>query len=69
MISGSKFKILCDYMVATVQRIVEISWKRSYGNCVQAPHGAIFLKNFALGKLLTIALIAGQVRDCGINFF
>lgn len=31
--------------------------------------GATFLKNFALGKLLTIALIAGQVRDYGINFF
>src|SRR5690606_13724935 len=69
MIFGSKFKILCDYTVVTVQRIVEISWKRSYGNCVQAPHGVIFLKNFALGKLLTIALIAGQVRDYGINFF
>ena len=50
MISGSKFKILCDYMVATVQRIVEISWKRSYGNCVHAPHGVIFLKNFVLGE-------------------
>ncbi|KMU99009.1 hypothetical protein ACS72_07200 [Acinetobacter sp. VT 511] len=69
MISGSKFKILCDYMVATVQRIVEISWKRSYGNCVQAPHGVIFLKNFVLGKLLIIVLIVGQARDCGINFF
>jgi len=69
MISGRKFKILCDYMVATVQRIVEISWKRSYGNCVQAPHGGIFPKNFVLGKLLTIALIVGQARDCGINFF
>ena len=69
MISGSKFKILCDYTVVTVQRIVEISWKRSYGNFVQAPHGVIFPKNFVLGKLLTIALIAGQVRDYGINFF
>jgi len=69
MISGSKFKILCDYMVVTVQKTVEISWKPSYGNYAQAPHGAIFLKNFALGKLLTIALIAGQVRDYGINFF
>ncbi len=56
-------------MVATVQRIVKISWKRSYGNCVQAPHGEIFPKNFVLGKLLTIALIVGQARDCGINFF
>jgi len=69
MIFGSKSKILCDYMVVTVQKTVEISWKPSYGNCAQAPHGAIFLKNFALGKLLTIALIAGQVRDYGINFF
>ena len=69
MISGSKFKILYDYTVVTVQKTVEISWKPSYGNCAQAPHGAIFLKNFALGKLLTIALIAGQVRDYGINFF
>lgn len=32
-------------------------------------HGGIFLKNFALGKLLTIASIAGQVWDYGINFF
>lgn len=60
MISGSKFKILCDYTVVTVQRIVEISWKRSYGNCVQAPHGVIFPRNFVLCKLLTIALIVGQ---------
>jgi len=66
MIFGSKSRILCDYMVVTVQKTVEISWKPSYGNCAQAPYGAIFLKNFALGKLLTIA---GQVRDYGINFF
>jgi len=69
MIFGSKFKILCDYTVVTVQKIVEISWKPSYGNYVRVRHGVIFLKNFALGKLLTIALIAGQVRDYGINFF
>ena len=69
MIFGSNFKILCDYMVATVQRIVEISWKLSYGNYVQVRHGVIFLKNFVLGKLLIIVLIVGQVRDCGINFF
>ena len=69
MIFGSKFKILCDYTVVTVQKTVEISWKPSYGNYVRVRHGVIFLKNFALGKLLTIALIAGQVRDYGINFF
>jgi hypothetical protein len=69
MIFGSKFKILCDYMVVTVQKTVEISWKLSYGNYVRVRHGVIFLKNFALGKLPTIALIAGQVRDYGINFF
>ena len=50
-------------------KIVEISWKPSYGNYVRVRHGVIFLKNFALGKLLTIALIAGQVKDYGINFF
>ena len=55
--------------ISTVQRTVEISWKLSCGSYVQARHGVIFLKNFVLGKLLIIVLIAGQVRDCGIIFF
>ena len=61
--------IAAKFMGVTVQKTVEISWKPSCGNYVPVRPGVIFLKSFVLGKLLITALIVGQVRDCGINFF
>ncbi len=62
MIFRKKFKLPCSFIVVTILKIAEISWKLSCGKYVKVQHVVI------LGRLHTIALIAGQARDYGILY-
>ena len=56
-------------MAATVPKTAKISWRPFCGNFALELHGEIFLKICALGKRLTIALIAGPSKVYGTSFF
>lgn len=56
-------------MAVIVHEIAKILWKQSYGSFVLVLRGAIFLKIFTHGKLLTTGLIVGLVKAFGRIFF